>query len=59
MVVLGGGVGKKIAVGVCVMEKKVKCGSEVQFLLLNLHTIQKTEQMWKLKRIDFILFYFF
>ncbi|KAL6325331.1 hypothetical protein AAG906_023176 [Vitis piasezkii] len=29
MVVLGGGVGKKIAVGVCVMEKKVKCGSEV------------------------------
>lgn len=25
---------KKIKVGVCVMEKKVKCGSEVLFLLL-------------------------
>ncbi|XP_058188337.1 inositol hexakisphosphate and diphosphoinositol-pentakisphosphate kinase VIP2-like isoform X2 [Rhododendron vialii] len=25
----GGGVGKKIKIGVCVMEKKVKCGSEV------------------------------
>ena len=43
MVVLGGGVGKKIAVGVCVMEKKVKCGSEVQFLFLNLRTIQKKQ----------------
>lgn len=30
----GGGVGKKIKIGVCVMEKKVKCGSEVLFLLL-------------------------
>jgi len=25
----GGGFGKKITIGVCVMEKKVKCGSEV------------------------------
>jgi hypothetical protein len=28
----GGGEEKKIKVGVCVMEKKVKCGSEVLFL---------------------------
>jgi hypothetical protein len=28
----GGGGEEKIKVGVCVMEKKVKCGSEVLFL---------------------------
>lgn len=27
-------VGKKITIGVCVMEKKVKCGSEVLFYVL-------------------------
>lgn len=32
--VVGGGGGGKIKVGVCVMEKKVKCGSEVLFSLI-------------------------
>ncbi|KAG5527421.1 hypothetical protein RHGRI_028343 [Rhododendron griersonianum] len=27
----GGGVGNKIKIGVCVMEKKVKCGSEIKY----------------------------
>lgn len=29
-------VGKKITIGVCVMEKKVKCGSEVLYFLFSI-----------------------
>jgi len=32
----GGDFGMKIKIGVCVMQKKVKCGSEVPFFLLSI-----------------------
>lgn len=38
MVKESNGVGKKIIVGVCVMEKKVKCGTEVLFYFIEFFT---------------------
>lgn len=47
------GLKKKITVGVCVMEKKVKCGSEVLFLFVFTTSLHKTVDRW-LRRSGYI-----